>query len=182
MLVDQETGIVLPEEASFSDPRRFGSVVLCSTKQKFDELAPDAPMEMNGENLEGIIDKVTGRARSIKPILLDQKYANSGAGNWICGEELYQTNILTDQKYLTEDQAKLLLETLARILKTAVEADPYKLPLEWLPKEWLINCRWERVPKTAGNTRLNMFSRVARSPPSYLSFKRKLMDHRQSMT
>jgi formamidopyrimidine-DNA glycosylase len=150
-VIDQatgETGESVSAEASFSDPRKFGSVELCSSKDRFGELAPDALVEMKGENLEGIIGKLAEQRKAIKAILLDQKYAISGAGNWICDEAMYQMEMHPEQKYLTRAEAKGVIETLSRILETAVASDPNKYP-----DEWLFNYRWARKQKGAKDYR-----------------------------
>ena len=142
-----------PCEACFSDPRKFGHILL---KDMMDEeiaaLAPDAWTELHDGSSKGaflneeIVAKLTGKALGIKAILLDQKRAVSGVGNWIADEVLYQTEMHPDQKKLTQEQAENLLRTLHDILETAVACLEKGVDF---PEEWLFNYRWTKGSRTA---------------------------------
>jgi len=124
-------------EASFSDPRKFGYVVLSTTLGGgFDELAPDALHEIKQEQLNtGLI----GKSMGIKGLLLDQKRVVSGVGNWVADEILYQCQLHPEQTHLSESQADKLGERMKFILTTAVQCldDNEEFPLDWL-----FHCRW----------------------------------------
>jgi formamidopyrimidine-DNA glycosylase len=132
----------LEVEVCFSDPRKFGSVQLGSSldehKIGFGELAPDAlTIEMNHD----VLEKLVGQSTGIKPLLLDQKRAMSGVGNWIADEVLYQSQMHPDQNYLTESQAQLLVGTLSKILKAAMSCLKGD---ERFPEDWLFHRRWSK--------------------------------------
>jgi formamidopyrimidine-DNA glycosylase len=131
------------EEACFSDPRKFGSVQIKSDRKDFDELAPDAHTELE-DNRATIVDKLVSKSMDIKALLLDQKRALSGVGNWVADEVLYQMEMHPHQTYLTTKQANDLLDTLARILAVAVN---HGLDNTY-PKEWLFHYRWSKRKET----------------------------------
>jgi formamidopyrimidine-DNA glycosylase len=149
-----------PNEASFSDPRKFGSMYLKDTlEDDFDILAPDALNELLMKNKEGkqqdepavalqdgttkdaIIAKLIQQSMGIKGILLDQKRCVCGVGNWVADEVLYQTNMHPDQNFLSEEQALLVLHRLHIILEQAVQCLSQD---EEFPQEWLFHYRWSK--------------------------------------
>ena len=121
-------------EASYSDPRRFGKVVLRPiTEDEFVELAPDALND--GSAYDGIVGNTTG----IKKLLLDQRAVVSGIGNWICDEVLYQAQIHPDQTMLTSQERDIIVAKVKYVLETAVahiEDD--------LPSDWMFHRRWDK--------------------------------------
>ncbi len=128
-------------EASFSDPRKFGSIQLAESLDEFDTLAPDAWLEVPNESkIPLLIAKLSNQSMGIKALLLDQKRVVSGVGNWVADEVLYQTHLHPDQNYLTQEQASLVLETLYSILSTAISCLVEKK--SDYPKEWLFHYRW----------------------------------------
>ena len=131
------------KEACFSDPRKFGSILLGSSlEERFNELAPDALN--NIENSE-IVESLSGKRLGIKALLLDQKKAMCGVGNWVADEVLYQMEMHPDQNYLTEDQAVQLIKTLHNILKISVASLKER---QQFPKEWLFHYRWNAKKTT----------------------------------
>ena len=145
-------------QACFSDPRKFGSIYLKdSLLGDFDILAPDAwtstrqiKTEMISQSRQGIGDdsaiinilaKLTEQSMGIKGVLLDQKRAISGVGNWVADEVLYQTKMHPDQNYLTKEEAKVLLQRLHIILDQAVQC-LYKD--QEFPLDWLFHYRWNK--------------------------------------
>lgn len=122
-------------EAAFSDPRKFGAIKYADTLAEFDELAPD------GLNEEINPESLIGKKKGIKSILLDQKAAVSGIGNWVADEVLYQSKIHPDQSFLDTDEVKGLLSNLIRILRTAVHCLKSD---EEFPEEWIFNFRWKK--------------------------------------
>lgn len=74
---------------AFCDVRRFGSIFLADSPSAFDELAPDAFLELPGE--EEWVTALAQQRTGIKALLLNQKKIVSGIGNWIadevCGEQ-----------------------------------------------------------------------------------------------
>jgi formamidopyrimidine-DNA glycosylase len=143
-------------EACFSDPRKFGHVLLKdSMDDEIADLAPDAWTELHQLQdgsahdavlKEDITAKLTGKTLGIKALLLDQKRAVSGVGNWIADEVLYQTETHPDQKHLTQEQARKLLNTLHSILETAVACLEKGADF---PEEWLFNYRWTKGNRTS---------------------------------
>lgn len=127
-------------EASFSDPRKFGSILLCESLQDFDALAPDAWLEVNDETIPQHVEKLSYQSMGIKALLLDQKRVLCGVGNWVADEVLYQTRLHPDQNYLTQEQAQLLLQTLLAILSTAITCLVEKRTA--FPDQWLFHYRW----------------------------------------
>lgn len=121
-------------EVAFSDPRRFGKVVLRpATHNEFEELAPDALTEET--DFDGIVENST----AIKKLLLDQRAIVSGIGNWICDEVLYQAHIHPDQTMLTSSERDIIVEKLKFILETAVSRME-----DELPEDWLFHRRWDK--------------------------------------
>lgn len=128
-------------EASFSDPRKFGSITLSTTLGDFDKLAPDA---QTLSNPKGFVNQSTG----IKAILLNQKRVVSGVGNWIADEVLYQSQLHPEQTHLTLDEANVLQEKLQSVLSTALTCLENR---EEYPKDWLFHCRWAKRSANSGN-------------------------------
>ncbi|KAL7525729.1 hypothetical protein ACHAXR_001132, partial [Thalassiosira sp. AJA248-18] len=150
------------EEASFSDPRRFGSVLVgvggeedgipttfqditsdalaaseayCSaTMAKSKGPGGDADMQQ-----PTIVEQLMNRKKGIKGLLLDQRAVVSGVGNWVCDEVLYRSCIHPDQSYLNAAEAKTIAEEMYHVLSTAVkclnDGDDF-------PEEWLFHRRW----------------------------------------
>ena len=132
-------------EASFSDPRKFGSITIGTTLEEgFGTLAIDA---LDIEIAD--IDRIAGKTTKIKEILLDQKRVMSGVGNWVADEVLYQCEIHPMQSYLNDEQALRIIKTLKSILNTAIELyDVGKA----LPMDWLFHVRWSKRAATNGET------------------------------
>lgn len=153
-----------PNEACYSDPRKFGGVYLKDVlEEDFDILAPDAwtsirtrPIKSETTSLEeadrqgtedestiidSILAKLTEQSMGIKGVLLDQKRAICGVGNWVADEVLYQTKMHPDQNYLTKEEAKVLLDRLHTILDQAVKC-LYKD--QEFPLDWLFHYRWSK--------------------------------------
>ncbi|CAJ1930505.1 unnamed protein product [Cylindrotheca closterium] len=131
-------------EVSFSDPRKFGHVLLKESMEEFEELAPDALNEAVGKRT-WILAKLSDQSIGIKALILDQKRCVSGVGNWVADEVLYQIQMHPDQAYLTTDEAANLLDTLLNILQFAVKA--LKENKEF-PYEWLFHYRWNKKKPT----------------------------------
>jgi formamidopyrimidine-DNA glycosylase len=149
-----------PNEASFSDPRKFGSMYLKDKlEDDFDILAPDALNELlmkkegkqqddepsvalqDGTTKDAIIAKLIQQSTGIKGILLDQKRCVCGVGNWVADEVLYQTKMHPDQNFLSEEQALLVLHRLHMILEQAVQCLSQD---QEFPQEWLFHYRWSK--------------------------------------
>ena len=134
------------KEASFSDPRKFGSILLAETLDELEGLAPDAWMDVHDESKPAMIEKLANKSMGIKAMLLDQRRVVAGVGNWVADEVLYQTRIHPDQNYLTTEQATLLLERLHSILATAVDCLVEKN--SEFPSDWLFHYRWNSKKTT----------------------------------
>jgi formamidopyrimidine-DNA glycosylase len=131
-------------EASFSDPRKFGSVILSTTTAQsdfFDNLAPDALTSFH------VVDGLVGQAVGIKALLLDQKRVVSGVGNWVADEVLYQSELHPEQTFLSRDQAVTLQTRLHCILNTAIACLDDRREF---PESWLFHCRWEKRASNSG--------------------------------
>ena len=132
------------EEACFSDPRKFGWVVLKpSLEDGFGELAPDA-LDIRQVDVQGLIDQRV----SIKALLLDQKRVMCGVGNWVADEVLYQSMIHPEQKQLSEEQADLILSKTREILTEAVNCLDRR---DTFPCSWLFHSRWSKRSATKGS-------------------------------
>lgn len=133
-------------EASYSDPRKFGSVELAVDQNAFDQMAPDGlTLEEDGKT-EDVIVALTKQSKPIKAILLDQKRAVSGVGNWVADEIMYQCKMHPEQKHLTRDEAESVVAKLASILKTAVD---HLKRNEDFPDDWMFEYRWTKKRKEA---------------------------------
>lgn len=154
------------EEVAFSDPRRFGSVLVDAGRAEddderrredciptFRDIAPDALREseaccVGGTSSETsgfdserstIVERLTNRKKGIKGLLLDQRAVVSGIGNWVADELLYRSRIHPDQTFLNMSEARTLVSETYFVLSTAVaclNAD------DDFPREWLFHRRW----------------------------------------
>jgi len=152
---DEDVGSVCVASSyavAFSDPRKFGSAQLYGDLSPFDELAPDAYLELSraarriGRGDRNIFDKLVNQTTGIKAILLDQKRAVSGVGNWVADEVCYQCRLHPDQTHLTDAEVVRLLETLQSVLQQAVGC--LKNGVDF-PPSWLFHYRWTK--KKAGS-------------------------------
>lgn len=128
-------------KAAFCDPRKFGKAELRTDRTPLNELAADAwqgPAPI-------IAEKLTNQSTGIKALLLDQKRACAGVGNWVADEVLYQCRVHPDQSYLTAYEAAALVQVLQSILRTAVDCLAQHVPY---PSDWLFPYRWTK--KKAG--------------------------------
>jgi formamidopyrimidine-DNA glycosylase len=122
-------------DACFSDPRKFGKICLCHSDDEFQSLAPDGLDEFTD------VTPLIGQSMGVKAILLDQKRAVSGVGNWVADEVLYRSEIHPDQTFLTEAQAVSIQAALHDILAVAVDClDSGKN----YPRDWLFHYRWSK--------------------------------------
>ena len=128
-------------KAAFCDPRKFGKSELRTDTAPFETLAPDAWQGSANAIVPHLIDQSTG----IKALLLDQKRACAGVGNWVADEVLYQCRMHPDQAYLTAEEATTLVQSLQSILGTAVDCLAQHTPY---PADWLFAYRWTK--KKAG--------------------------------
>mmetsp|Transcript_7862 Transcript_7862/g.16391 ORF Transcript_7862/g.16391 Transcript_7862/m.16391 type:complete len:369 (+) Transcript_7862:512-1618(+) len=144
--------------AAFSDPRKFGKCELATNLDQMNELAPDAlddtvaaaqiidsgkDSESDQDNtIATIIHNIANQSLGIKGLLLDQKRALSGVGNWVADEILYQIGMHPDQRFLTEVQAQELVVKLHDILKVAVECLEQR---KAYPNDWLFLYRWSKA-------------------------------------
>lgn len=129
-------------EAAFCDSRKFGKSELRADTAPLDQLAADA---WQGP-AASITDSLTQKSTPIKALLLDQKRACSGVGNWVADEVLYQCHMHPNQNFLTVDEASRLVQRLQSILGTAVDCLARHVPY---PADWLFGYRWTK--KKAGN-------------------------------
>jgi formamidopyrimidine-DNA glycosylase len=151
-------------EVAFSDPRRFGSVLVnaggaedddgwCRREEcipTFRDIAPDAlsasyPYRFGGmsdpdsDRSTSIVQRFANRKKGIKGLLLDQRAVVSGIGNWVADELLYRSRIHPDQIYLNMTEARTLVSELHFVLSVAVaclDAD------DDFPCDWLFHRRW----------------------------------------
>jgi formamidopyrimidine-DNA glycosylase len=133
-------------EAAFSDPRKFGSCELRDDPTAFDGLAPDALTATETEIENHILPRLTEQKRGIKAIMLDQKRACCGVGNWVVDEVLYQSGVHPDQVFLTQEQATAVFAKLQVILSAAVACLRDDMSY---PEDWLFRYRWTK--KKAGS-------------------------------
>lgn len=128
-------------KAAFCDPRKFGKTELRTDLVPYEELAPDA---WQGP-ADQIATSITEKSLGIKALLLDQKRACAGVGNWVADEVLYQLRMHPDQSFLTTEEAVALVELLQNILGVAVECLAKHIPY---PSDWMFPYRWTK--KKAG--------------------------------
>lgn len=127
---------------AFCDPRKFSVCQLSDSAEPFEELAPDAL----ACDVEEVVGKLANQTMGIKAILLDQKRAVSGVGNWVADELFYQMECHPDQTHLSVDQAQELVRRLKLILQSAIVCLERN---EQYPDTWLFNYRWTK--KKAGS-------------------------------
>eukprot|EP00977_Amphora_coffeiformis_P006529 scaffold1402_cov155-Amphora_coffeaeformis.AAC.2 len=128
-------------KTAFCDPRKFGKSELRSELSPFEMLAPDAWQGEAGP----IIDHLVQKSLGIKALLLDQKRACCGVGNWVADEVLYQCQMHPDQSFLTMEEATRLVSSLQSVLATAVDCLAKHIAY---PADWLFPYRWTK--KKAG--------------------------------
>ena len=122
-------------EACFSDPRKFGSAILAdSLDAEFGELAVDG-LEFNDTSV------LTEQSMRIKALLLDQRRALCGVGNWVADEVLYQSEIHPDQNYLTASEGQMLQQKITEVLSTACDCLSKG---QDFPSSWLFSQRWSK--------------------------------------
>ena len=126
--------------AYFCDPRKFGSAYLANDLTDLESLAPDALTCTNRNIIEDqILPALTNQRLGIKAVLLDQKRAVSGVGNWVADEVLYQCKMHPDQTKLDKDESTLIYEKLHDIVSIAVQS--LKDDCSY-PEHWLFHYRW----------------------------------------
>ena len=174
--------------AYFCDPRKFGSAYVANDLSDLESLAPDALKCTDQTIIDNhILPALTNQRLGIKAILLDQKRAVSGVGNWVADEVLYQCKMHPDQTKLDESESMIIYKKLHEIVSIAVKAlkddNSY-------PENWLFHYRWtgKKSGKDAegrsisfitsgGRTTaiINTMQKLyARSTPSKLSPKKKM--------
>lgn len=150
------------KEAAFSDPRRFGSVMVdvgydnatSWSIPTFQDIAPDAlqmseaycsmrketsaSSDADTEHVK-IIDQLINKKKGIKGLLLDQRAVVSGIGNWVADELLYRCCIHPDQSFLNTDEAHALVNEMQYVFSTAIACS--KDGVDY-PQEWLFHRRW----------------------------------------
>ncbi|KAL7554438.1 hypothetical protein ACHAWF_017881 [Thalassiosira exigua] len=154
-------------EASFSDPRRFGSVLVdagadCEVGSRedriptFRDIAQDAllaseahckgpkrrPTDGVAEDAArgvALAERLANRKKGIKGLLLDQRAVVSGIGNWVADEILYRSRVHPDQSYLTPKEAEAVAREMYYVLSTAVQCLDAG---EGFPEEWIFHRRW----------------------------------------
>jgi len=154
-------------EVAFSDPRRFGSVLVdaggaedddgwCRREEcipTFRDIAPDAleasyPYRFGGaggtsdpdsERSTSIVQRFANRKKGIKGLLLDQRAVVSGIGNWVADELLYRSRIHPDQTYLNMTESRTLVSELHFVLSVAVACLDAD---DDFPRDWLFHRRW----------------------------------------
>ena len=156
------------KEACFSDPRRFGSVLIHAGPKTreideesiptFADISKDALLASaeycksrtapeRASDGDSLVGKLMNRKKGIKGLLLDQRAVVSGVGNWVADEILYRSQIHPDQPYLTKDEAEKLVQEMHLVLSEAVEC--LKNGNDF-PKQWLFHYRWRKGG--SGNT------------------------------
>lgn len=133
--------------AYFCDPRKFGSCYAADNMSDvLDALAPDALTCKDQQVVEKqILPALSNQRLGIKAVLLDQKRAVSGVGNWVADEVLYQCQIHPDQTQLTNDEAAAVWQTLQSIVTIAANA--LKENTHY-PETWLFSYRWTKKKAT----------------------------------
>ncbi len=147
-------------EAAFSDPRRFGSVMVdvgnedTSYIPTFQDIAPDAlqlseaycsmlkstSLSFDADTEQPtIIKQLSNKKKRIKGLLLDQRAVISGIGNWVADELLYRSYIHPDQSFLKIEEAHTLVHEMQYVLSTAIACS--KDGIDY-PQEWLFHRRW----------------------------------------
>jgi len=134
------------EKVAFADPRKFGACKFSDSLDFLDELAPDGLIETCiPSQCQSMAAAIMNQRLGIKALILDQKRAVSGVGNWVADEVLYQCELHPDQSYLTNEQALDVVGKLHSILSIAVDCLNDDIPY---PEKWLFGFRWTK--KKAG--------------------------------
>lgn len=132
--------------AYFCDPRKFGSSYLADDLSDLEALAPDALTCQDPAVIENrILPALTNQRLGIKAVILDQKRAVSGVGNWVADEVLYQCSMHPDQTQLNMEEASMLWKTLQKVVTVAANA--LKNDTHY-PEIWLFNYRWTKKKAT----------------------------------
>eukprot|EP00667_Euglena_gracilis_P011114 EG_transcript_11337 len=134
---------------AFCDPRGFGKLRLRTDPLRtppISELGPDPVLDPFP--LEPFRAVLRGTKAAVKVVLMDQKRAVCGIGNWIADEVLYQAAIhpaapaasLSDEQVASLHRAIVAVMTFA----VAVNADASQFP-----RDWLFHYRWALGAGTA---------------------------------
>ncbi|MFA6706685.1 MAG: DNA-formamidopyrimidine glycosylase [Sphaerochaetaceae bacterium] len=104
----------------FSDPRKFGRIMLCDSQTSiYDKLGPDPFDPLLTTDVW--FERLHGRQMRIKPLLLDQSFL-AGLGNIYADESLFSASIhpCRPAHSLSRDESAVLLESIRHILTTAI--------------------------------------------------------------
>ena len=116
-----------PEELWFVDPRTFGEMVVFDPAHvdvELPELARLGVDPITDElSLPRLMEIVCGRARQLKPLLLDQ-HVIAGIGNIYCDEILHRAKLRPDRvaNTLKPADVRRLHDSIHAILNTAIDA------------------------------------------------------------
>jgi len=116
-----------PQELWFVDPRTFGEMVVFDPDHVDTEVAELARLGIDpisdGLSVAELRGLLKGRARQLKPLLLDQ-HVIAGIGNIYCDEILHRAKLRPDRLAHTLKPAEIrrLHEAIHSILTTAIEA------------------------------------------------------------
>ena len=111
------------QELRFRDMRKFGRVYLVHDPQKlFSKLGPEPLAESFTANQ--FQDRLNGRSRSLKPLLLDQTFI-AGVGNIYADEALFEARLHPERKAdsLTVAEIKALHTAIQKVLQLGIERE-----------------------------------------------------------
>eukprot|EP00192_Tetraselmis_astigmatica_P012376 CAMPEP_0117662742 /NCGR_PEP_ID=MMETSP0804-20121206/8212_1 /TAXON_ID=1074897 /ORGANISM="Tetraselmis astigmatica, Strain CCMP880" /LENGTH=408 /DNA_ID=CAMNT_0005469655 /DNA_START=74 /DNA_END=1303 /DNA_ORIENTATION=+ len=157
---------------AFCDVRRFGKAFLAHSTEAFEELAPDALLQLPAE--EAWTAALARQRIGLKALLLDQKKLVSGIGNWIADEVLYQARLHPESpaNHLSEEHAIVLRSALKHILEEACRRNG-----ETFPDSWLFNYRWgagkKEVQRDSQGNVITHFTSGGRTSAVVLAIQKK---------
>ncbi len=113
------------KKLKFIDPRRFGSVLICQTKNLFQHklLRNLAPEPLSSEFCENyLLNSLKFRKTNIKSIIMNQLVV-VGVGNIYASESLYKAKIKPNRvaKSLTYEECNRLVKSIKKVLKRSIK-------------------------------------------------------------
>eukprot|EP00930_Biecheleria_cincta_P003803 TRINITY_DN104713_c0_g1_i1.p1 TRINITY_DN104713_c0_g1~~TRINITY_DN104713_c0_g1_i1.p1 ORF type:complete len:363 (+),score=60.97 TRINITY_DN104713_c0_g1_i1:102-1091(+) len=130
------------KELAFSDPRRFGKIVLRDCPEEELPISALAADPVNDSlPLKDFASALAASKLAVKALLLNQERVVSGVGNWVADEVLYQAQVHPAKQScdLSAAEVKAVHTALLSVCKKAcaVSADHTRFP-----KSWLFHYRW----------------------------------------
>lgn len=143
------------KELAFSDPRRFGKIVLRdSPEEELPIFALAADPVNDTLPLKDFAGAFAASKLAVKALLLNQERVVSGVGNWVADEVLYQAQV-HPAKLASELSAAEVKAVHAALLSVCKKACAVSADHKRFPKSWLFHYRWGKGRSAADMSKEN---------------------------